>query len=319
VSADARPSILVTGAAGGLTQVLARVLARTYKLVGIDVRDLRPGVEFPGQFIRVDYTHRRLTEVFRRNRFHALVHLGRIRATSPMSFTARYNLNVMGTRNLLEHCRRYGVRNVVVFSTFHVYGAHPHNHLYILEDEPLRASQVFPELADAIELDNFAKTFSLQHPEVRTILLRPANVIGAKIRNEISTLLRNKYSPKLLGYDPLMQFVHERDIAQALRLALESQRSGVFNVAGEGLVCWSKACSLAGSRAVPIPHPLATALIGGLFQRVGLRFPKHLSDYFRFPVVISDAAFRKEFGYAPEVSTANALGSLRGAASLLEL
>src|SRR5690606_36101402 len=120
----------------------------------------------------------------------------------------RFKTNVLGTRNLLELSLRYGVRNLIVFSTYHVYGAHIHNHVHIREHEPLRASQTFPELVDAIELDHAATTFMWQHREMRLVILRPVNVVGTRINNTITQLLRAEVCPKLLGFDPLMQFIH---------------------------------------------------------------------------------------------------------------
>ncbi len=303
-------TILVTGAAGGLAGILVDRLAEGHRLVGVDPRPMPYGRNFPGRFHQVDYNHRKMTEIFRRDRFDALIHLGRVAATSSASKSVRYNLNVLGTRNLLHLSSKFGVRRVIVFSTFHVYGAHQHNHLHIAEDEPLRASQIFPELSDSIELDNFARTFCLQFPEVKTLILRPVNVVGARVRNDITRLLRSDYCPTLLGYDPFLQFIHERDVATALQLCLESEKSGVYNVAGEGLVSYSRAIELAGSKAVPIPHFFVYPLVGAL-HGLGLRLPKHLVDYFRYSVVVKDAAFRAAFGFQPAVTTREALGTIR--------
>lgn len=314
-----KPTVLVTGAAGGLAQLFVEMLAGEYNLVGIDTRPLREGESFPGEFHQIDYTHRRMTEIFRQHQFHALVHLGRVRATQNMSRHARYNLNVLGTRNLLEHVRKHHVPNVIVVSTFHVYGAHRANHLYITEDEPLRASQTFPELADVVELDNYVNTFSIQFPEIRTVLLRPANIVGERIRNETSMLLRQKYCPTILGYDPLMQFVAESDFARALGLALKSKERGVYNVAGEGVIYWGQAVELAGAISFPAPFPVAHWILGGVVSRFGLRFPRHLADYFRYPTVVTDAAFREKFGYVPLTTTREALTSLQGLRARLTL
>jgi UDP-glucose 4-epimerase len=303
-------TILVTGAAGGLASILSDQLSEEFRLVGVDPRPMPYGRNFPGAFHMVDYAHRKMADIFRRYQFSAVLHLGRVAATSGLSRSARYNVNVLGTRNLLSLARKYRVRRVVVFSTFHVYGAHQHNHLHLTEDEPLRASQIFPELSDAIELDNFARTFSLQYPEVSTLILRPVNVVGLRIQNEISRLLRGEYVPKLLGYDPMLQFIHEVDVARALRLALDSSRSGVYNVAGEGIVPWSTAIELAGGVALPIPHLLLYPLVGALSPIS--RIPKHLIDYFRYPVILKDQGFRRDFGFSPSVNTVDALASVRG-------
>jgi len=307
---DQRPSVLITGAAGGLASVVMDMLVDRYRLVGVDPRPMPHGMNFPGVFHQIDYRQRKMADLFRQNKFHALIHLGRVPVSSKARQNVRYNINVLGTRSLLDLASRYGVKNLIVFSTYHVYGAHQHNHIHITEDDPLRASQTFPELSDAVELDHVSSIFMFKHPDVRTVILRPVNVVGPRIRNQVTNLLRGEVCPVLMGYDPMMQFIHEHDIAHALRLALDGEKAGIYNVAGEGVVPFTHAVRLAGAKPVPVPHVLAYPAVG-LLQHVGLRFPKHLIDYFRYPTIVSDEAFRRDFSFKPEVSTVDALRSIR--------
>ena len=309
-----RPTLLITGAAGGIASIVVGMLVKKYRLVGVDPRPMPEGVKFPGEFFQIDYRSRRMAEVFRQYSFHAMLHLGRVALGTNAGNSARYNINVLGTRNLLDLVLKYGVKNVVVCSTFHVYGAHQHNHLHLTEDDPLRASQIFPELIDAVDMDNVTTNFVLKHPGIRTIILRPVNVVGPHIRNRITQFFRGRFCPYVLGYDPPTQFMHERDLARALKLCLESRKNGVYNVAGEGVVPFTRAIQLAGSNPVPVPHFLAFRTARAM-TRIGVNFPKHLVDYFRYPVVISDVAFRKDFGYEPEINTVEALSSIRGEAA----
>lgn len=307
---DTRSSVLITGASGGLASIVVDRLLGEYRLVGVDQRSVMEGRHFPGEFHEIDYRQRRMAEVFRQNKFHTLIHLGRVPPTAEKSQTARYNMNVLGTRSLLEFAVKYGVKNVIVFSTYHVYGAHQHNHLHITEDDPLRATQIFRELSDAVELDNISTAFVLKHPEIRTVVLRPVNVIGPRVRNQITRLLRSDPCPVLMGYDPMMQFVHENDIARALLMCMHSKKSGVYNIAGEGVIPYTRAVKTAGATPLPIPLLIAYPFFAAI-SHLGRKFPKHLMDYYRYPTIVSDAAFRREFGWAPEITTVDALKSVR--------
>ncbi|HBP19762.1 MAG TPA: hypothetical protein DEA08_18475, partial [Planctomycetes bacterium] len=144
---------------------------------------------------------------------------------------------------------------------------------------------------------------------VETLVLRPANIVGPSLNNMISRLLRARAVPRLLGYDPMLQFLHERDCARAICLAVNSKRWGVYNVAGEGAVPWSKAIKLADAVPMPIPHFLAYPMVGSL-AALRLIFPKHLMDYFRYPTVISDDLFREDFGYRPQYDSVETLASV---------
>ena len=302
-------TILVTGAAGSLARIVTEMLAPQDEIVGADVRPLPPGRPFEGEFYCVRYTQRRMAEVFRRHKPEVVVHLGRIRGTESLSTSYRYNQNVLGTRNLFDLALKHGARRMVVLSTFHVYGAHQHNHVGLTEDAPLRASQIFPQLADAVELDHTATSYLWRYRRVETLVLRPANIVGPSLNNMISRLLRAKAVPRLLGYDPMLQFLHERDCARAICLAVNSKRWGVYNVAGEGAVPWSKAIKLADAVPMPIPHFLAYPMVGSL-AALRLIFPKHMMDYFRYPTVISDDLFREDFGYRPQYDSVETLASV---------
>jgi UDP-glucose 4-epimerase len=312
-----RQTILVTGAAGGLAGTVVRRLAEQYDLIGADPRPLPRGKDFPGEFNVVDYTHRRMGELFRSRKIDILLHLGRIPVSARLRSADRYQTNVLGTRNLLELCKRYQVRRAVVLSTFHVYGAHPHNPGHLLEEDALRAGQNFPELRDAVEMDHLARMFLLQNPKTQVVVLRPANIVGATIQNTVSNLLRSEVCPVLMGYDPLLQFIHETDLSQAIELCLQNSLVGVYNVAGEGVVSYRKALALAGTRAVPIPHFLVYGAMGAL-SKLRLSLPEHLVDFYRYPAVISDEVFRKESGYNPRCSTQEALKSLRSIRAVVE-
>ncbi len=302
--------VLITGASGGLAEIVAELLQKKYELVGVDPRPMPEGREFPGKFYQIDYRQRKMADVFRTHEFDAVVHLGRVPAAARLRKTQRFNLNVLGTRSLLDLALKYKVKSFVVLSTFHVYGAHQHNHLYITEEDPLLASQTFPEVVDAVELDNVSVAFSLRNPKVRTVILRPTNIIGDRIMNQISLFLRGSICPVLLGYDPMWQFIDENDMANAILLALEGKKSGIYNVTGEGVVALTHAIRLAGGNPVPVPQFLSGAVIAGL-KFMGQYFPRHLVDFFKYPVVISDKNFRKDFGYEPQTNTADALRALK--------
>ncbi|MFN7685759.1 MAG: NAD-dependent epimerase/dehydratase family protein [Oligoflexia bacterium] len=310
-------TILVTGAAGGLAGTVVRRLAERYHLVGADPRPLPRGKDFPGEFHVVDYTHRKMGEIFRSKKIDVLLHLGRLPVSARVRSAERYQTNVLGTKNLLELCRKYRVKRVVVLSTFHVYGAHSTNPGHLLEEDPLRASQNFPELRDAVEMDHMARMFLLQNSGTEVVILRPSNIVGPTIQNTISQLLRSEICPVLMGYDPLLQFIYEADLSQAIELCVEKRLAGVYNVSGEGVVSYRRAVELAGSRSIAVPHFLVYGAMGVL-SRLRLGLPKHLVDFYRYSAVISDDAFRKDSGYAPLFTTQEALRSLRSVRSVVE-
>lgn len=303
---------LVTGMAGSLSQLTAdALLARGHEVVGVDYRNkparLRPEI----QFYKANYNKTRIVDVFRRSPPDVVLHLGRVGNLKEHP-NKRFDLNVVGSQKLMDLCAEYKVKRLVVLSTFHIYGAHPHNHIPIIEDEPLRAGQLFPQLADAVQLDGMASTWMYKYRAVRAAVLRPTNIVGPHIRNAIATYLRNSGLVRLIGFDPMWQFVHERDMVDALLLAAGSDEVGVFNVAGAGELPISEALGIAaassGARTLALPGFAVDAFLR-LQRQLGGGFPPYLLEFFKYACVISDERFRSAFGYAPKVGLKDTLAT----------
>ena len=299
--------LLVFGAASHLSQALSPTLAKHYHLLGVDIRPCPSGFSFPGSFFQLDYTKRAFQDIFRKNSIWGILHLGRIKPTRPVSKMYRFHRNVLGTDALLRYGWSYGVKHYVIVSTHQVYGALKENHLYLKEDETLQAGARDFGLVDAVEIDHEASVFLWKKRSAKMVILRPVHVIGPDMVGPLMQALRGPASPVLLGFDPLMQFIHQDDMVDAIVLALEGGKRGVFNVAGEGLVPYSTAVELAGSK----PFPSLGFTFPIFFKLKGYKMPRHFLDNLKYPIVVSDDSFRKAFSFEPKYTLKKALKSLR--------
>lgn len=294
--------ILITGIAGGLARRVAQSLQSAGREpVGVDYRPSPPlaGVTT----YTASYSKTAIEDVFRKHAFSAVLHLGRVGNLSE-EMEKRFELNVIGTQKLMRLCLQNKVSSLVVLSTFHIYGAHPRNHTPISEEDPLRAGYEFPEIADAIQLDNMASTWVYQHPEVRVKVLRPVNVVGPTVHNTMSRFLRLPRVPYLAGFNPMTQFIDEDDLASAVIAAMSGEERGVYNVAGAAVVPWRTALELASVKTFPLPSSLVKAYV-----RAFSSFPEYLVNFFKDPCVLSDRAFRAAFGWEPAVALGSTLRS----------
>ena len=76
-------------------------------------------------------------------------------------------------------------------------------------------------MRDLAEVDTLATRFLWRHPEVATTILRPVNTLGYYVHSTIGRYLRQRYVPTIMGFNPMMQFIHEEDVAEAVALALQ--------------------------------------------------------------------------------------------------
>lgn len=292
-------TVLVTGAAGSLAKRVIARLHPTYNVIAVDFRhkvDLDGGIPS----YRVETHKRDFEDVFRSHKIDAIIHIGRIFAHESDRHR-RYNANVLGMKKLLELAKRYGVGQIIVHSTFLVYGATAFNPALLDEDQPLKASEVTQELVDSVELESLANIFLWKHPELNITILRPCTVLGPGVRNTMSILLARPMVPVLVGFSPMMQFLHVDDMADAIKVAFEQNKPGIYNVAPDDWIAYQDAVDQSGCRRLPILSvpPAIPRMVSNLLNWNAF-FPAYMIDFFKYPVVIDGKLFRDAFDWRPK-------------------
>jgi UDP-glucose 4-epimerase len=206
---------------------------------------------------------------------------------------------------------KYGVKKMVVLSSGYVYGALPENPYHLDEEAPLSASRTYPEIRDLVEVDSLASSHIWRWPEMATSVLRPVNVLGPTVHSLVSEYLRQSRVPTVLGFDPMMAFIHEDDIADAVALAVQHELRGVFNVAGPGEVPVHTAIRETGGTAWPIPDPPARWLFGRLFRFGLIPYPAGLIDFLKFPVSLAGDRFVAATGFRCQYGLPEIFASIR--------
>jgi UDP-glucose 4-epimerase len=294
-----KKTVLVTGAGGALARSVIARLHPKWQVIAVDFRK-KVETEKGVPSYKVEMHKRGFEDVFRNHHIDAVIHIGRI-FTHESNRLSRYNANVLGTRKLLDLCRKYYVKQVIIHSTFYVYGASPYNPALLDEDAPLKASEVTQDLVDSVELESLAQIYLWKYPELNITILRPCNVLGPGVRNSMSLLLARPLAPVLMGFSPLMQFIHVDDMADAHVTALEQNRPGIYNVAPEDWVAYQEAVTQCGCRRLPVLYipPAVPKLVSSLLNWNAF-FPPYLINYFKYPVIIEGKLFRETFGWKPK-------------------
>lgn len=165
---------------------------------------------------------------------------------------ALYNVNVNGTKNIIEACRHYQVNRLLYVSSVHALGE---------EDgiSVIREHDSFPkdQVVGAYAITKAEATQAVMDAAkdgLDAVIVHPSGIVGPYDdgRNHIVQLIRQYLDGKLLGgvtggYD----FVDVRDVAKGCLLAAEMGRSGE--------------CYILSNRFVPIPDLMAymSAATGG--------------------------------------------------------
>ena len=285
--------VLVDGVAGYWGGRVAERLQAEPDLhvIGLDADPPRHGSGL--DFIQADMRNPLLVELLKEETVDTCVHLAFLDSDRPNENTFEYN--VMGTMKVLSACAEAGVKRVILKSSTLVYGAQPGNSAFLREDHPLNAERNYGTLRDLVEIENFCGTFRGQWPEVKLTVLRFAHIIGPTVETPLTRFLHEDTAPMLLGFDPVIQLIHENDVVNAIAHAAIFDVPGTYNVAASGAMPLFKLTGLAGKFPLPVLHPVA--YLGGSF--FGPQFTAIDLDYLRYPCVGDLQRMREELEFKP--------------------
>jgi UDP-glucose 4-epimerase len=309
--------ILVTGVANYWGAQLAARLAdgaradSAYHVIGLDSEP--PGESLHGlDFIQADIRNPLFVDLLKSEDVHTVCHL--VFSESMRPSEAAFDINVMGTMKVLGACAEAGVRKVVLKSSMTVYGANPGNPSFITEQQPPQAGRSYGTTRNLVEIEAFCNGFRRQVPEMILTILRFSSIIGPKVDTPMTRFLKQPLAPVLMGFDPLMQVIHEMDVVEALAYAVYNDVPGVFNVAAEGILPLSRLMALASKLPIPIFHLFAywgSDLLGAAGLSTRRHWPIEM-DYLRYPWVGDLAKMREDLGFVPRYTAEEALREFAG-------
>src|SRR5260221_3959447 len=289
-------AVVITGIVGRLGRRLARRLHRKRRVIGLDRRPFE-GCPKDIEHHQIDIRRKKTRDIFRGTPVAAVVHLG-VMHDPRVNAAEHHAWNVAGFQKILEYIAQYHVPKLVLLSSAIVYGPRRDNPQFLSEEAPLLGGAAFSEIRDLVEVDMLAQSFFWKRPETETVILRPVHIIGS-VKNAPSNYLRLPVIPTLLGFDPMMQVVHEVDVVRAIGLSLRRGVRGIFNLAGPPPAPLSRVIKALGRPSLPIPHTLAAAMVRPLWRmRVG-SFPAPELDHIRYVCMVDDQRARETLGYAP--------------------
>ncbi|MEM6962323.1 MAG: NAD-dependent epimerase/dehydratase family protein [Myxococcota bacterium] len=285
--------VAITGISGTIGRsVASRLVERGHEVLGID---RRPWFGAPEgiKVHQVDIRKRPAEDVFRTELPSAVVHMATVTHLSARN-PDQMRINLQGTRAVFDYAHRYEVSKVVFVGRHTYYGAAPDAPLYHAEDEPPMAVHTFPELADLVAADLYAGSALWRYPEMHTAVLRFCYTLGPSRHGTLAAFLGGPRTPTVLGFDPLFQFMHESDVADAIAMGLEVPLRGVYNVAGPQPLPLSVIVRESRRRNLAIPELLMPLALG----RFGLpKLPTGAIEHLKYPVVIDSSLFRSVTGF----------------------
>lgn len=298
--------VLVTGGGGYLGQQVVTALTtlpeerRPATIVCHDIRE--PAKRLSGvEYVVADIRSADIAEIIARHQITTVVHLASIVTPGKNSNRAfEYDVDVNGTRNLLEACVRHGVRRIIVSSSGAAYGYHSDNPEWLTEEHPLRGNEAFAYSHHKRLVEEMLAEYRRTQPNLEQVIFRIGTILGPTVRNQITDLFEKPRLIAIAGSDSPFVFIHDADVVGAMLHAIDSGTTGIFNVAGDGKLTIHEIAARLGKRCLVLPAwLLRTAL--WLLKKLGLtQYGPEQLDFLRYRPVLLNRRLKEDFGYVPQ-------------------
>lgn len=291
-----RETVLVTGISGAFGSLVAKKLSQRFEVIGVDKRPMRaiPNVEHH----QLDLRRKSAYDLIRKKRPQSIIHLGVLRNPLKHQRGSQANFfNLEITSQLLRLAEEINVRKFIFLSTANLYGPSSTSSGFLSEDAPLHGADRSPEIHDLVTLDMMIQSFFWKRPEIETIILRPVHLVGPHLNNAPTRYLRLDRIPTIMGFDPLIQCIHEDDVAQAVLLALHSGIRGIFNLVGQDSAPVSRIISVMNKNYIPIPEIFFRAFLRLTFKLNMANFPEGELDHLKYSCLVDGSRAERELGF----------------------
>lgn len=294
--------VAVTGACSFLGRELIKRLEESRRYAAVIALDVRkPDLPLEKtQYQQIDLTipavDGELADVLERHEVDTVVHAAFLSYPTHASAWA-HELEDIGTMHVLNACAQAKPARFVLCSTTMVYGANPRNPNFLTEDHELRGHPQSRFINDKLRAEHQVKRFADEHQDVAVTSLRFAPLLGPTVVNFFTRFFSRPVAPVMMGYDPLLQFVHESDAVDALELALERGVRGPLNIVGRGVLPYTTVLALMGKLPLPLPHFLAFPLSKALWATQVFDSPPNMLDFLRFLCVADGARAKEQLGF----------------------
>ncbi len=282
--------IAVTGISGYLGGLLAQSLVTNNAVESITGIDLREPVfrHDKIKFVRCDIRGHALAQAL--EGCDTVVHLTFI-VQEIRDKKLTYDINLNGTKNLLDACSVSKIRKLVIASSVAAYGCVKRDYV-ITEDSPLEgnAASYYSDTKRIVEgmLDDFEK----KNPGIIVTRMRPSIFCGSHVNNFFIDTVRLPVITYVKGNPYGLPLVYEGDVADAFYTAIVEDHPGAFNLHA-GMLTVGRMSEILGKKSVGMPYRIARVVADIGFWTGLTKFSSHWVELGRYPMNISSARAEK--------------------------
>jgi UDP-glucose 4-epimerase len=259
-----------------------------------------------------------LGDLFQQHGVDTVIHLASIvRAPKGAPEDLAYQVDVLGTQNVLEACEAAKAKRLIVTSSGAAYGYHSDNPDWLDEDDPLRGNEEFEYSRNKRLVEDMLARWREERPELRQIVFRPGTIVGEDVHSPVTDLFEKPVVLGIAGSDSPFVFIWDQDLVACLVDAVFSDKVGIYNQAGDGALTPREIAKMLGKPYVPLPATAVKAILWAL-KGLGLteNGPERVA-FLRYRPVLSNRRLKEEYGYTPKLTSREAFELYARARGLL--
>ena len=233
--------ILVTGGAGFIgSHLVDRLIEKGHQVVVVDnlSSGKKENLNLKAKFYELDICNSKISQIFQEEKPEIVFHLAaqidvRESVKDPIQ---NAKVNILGTLNILENCHKINVKKFIFTSSGGaIYGDTDIIPTAETHSENPESPYGITKLAVEKYLYFYQKTFSFNYT-----VLRLANVYGPRQSSQGEGGVISIFCDKMLKKEQVTingdgeqtrDFVYVGDVVEAALLAMEKEKSGVYNIA----------------------------------------------------------------------------------------
>lgn len=236
---------------------------------------------------------------FRNAKINTVVHLAFI-SKPQLRGKKIHKINVQGTQRLLDKCIEANIKKFIFKSSDVVYKLEHTNPVKLNENSELNFDPAVDQwIKDRVDADMICRA-KMDNQHTNIVILRMTNIIGRNINNQLNSYFDGKLVFKTMGFNPIINLLHMKDVIMAIKLAILKNVHGIFNIGGNDTAAISTFAELNGRICVSLPAPMLST-VNFFMRKLGL------TDYYygvdkermKYSCVLDYSKAKKILGYNP--------------------